>query len=154
MLATLEKTAGLPAPRPRYWFMADAVLAVMMRCTDAINKAASDVIGMEGEAAAVLLMLSKDAQTVTECANRAALTHSATVRVIAKLERAGFVTKARSAEDNREVISFITKSGLRAAEKIRTARDKEVKRVIHALGITGLEHGLLPEEASPAWRML
>jgi MarR family transcriptional regulator, negative regulator of the multidrug operon emrRAB len=118
--------------------------ALSAAITDRVNDAAEKVAGMGGEAPAAIVQIGTMPNlTITTLGAALGLTHSATVRVVAKLERAKLVRKQRG-EDAREVCVTLTASGERMMRKILGARDNVIGKIMKPLsvdersGLTGL----------------
>jgi DNA-binding MarR family transcriptional regulator len=101
--------------------------------TDRISAKAEDLIGMGGEAPAAIVQIGTvPGLTITQLGSSLGLTHSATVRVVAKLEAGKLVKKARG-DDAREVRVTLTMTGERAMKKILGARENVLSTLLGTL---------------------
>jgi MarR family transcriptional regulator, negative regulator of the multidrug operon emrRAB len=110
--------------------------ALSVALTDRVNEAAEDIVGMGGEAPAAIVQIgTSPGLTITALGSALGLTHSATVRVVAKLERNKLVRKVRG-EDAREVCVSLTASGEKLLARILTARETVIAKVMKPLDET------------------
>jgi DNA-binding MarR family transcriptional regulator len=107
--------------------------ALSVVISDRVNEKAETLIGMGGEApAAVVQIGTLPGLTITSLGSALGLTHSATVRVVAKLEAEKLVKKARG-EDAREVRVTLTTAGERSMKKILSARESVLSKLLSTL---------------------
>ncbi|ATC63542.1 MarR family transcriptional regulator [Nibricoccus aquaticus] len=78
---------------------------------------------------AVQGMPGREELTVGELAERLQLRHHSTVELVDRLETAGLMKRAVSAEDGRQVLLTVTAKGLRLLEKLTAVHRAELKRV-------------------------
>jgi DNA-binding MarR family transcriptional regulator len=103
--------------------------------TDRVSAKAETLIGMGGEAPAAIVQIGTiPGLTITQLGTSLGLTHSATVRVVAKLEAEKLVKKARG-EDAREVRVTLSASGERAMKKILGARESVLSSLLSTLTV-------------------
>jgi DNA-binding MarR family transcriptional regulator len=107
--------------------------ALSVVLTDRINATAEEIVGMGGEAPAAIVQIGTMPNlTITMLGLALGLTHSATVRVVAKLEKARFVKKSRG-EDAREVYVSLTPQGEKIMRKTLAARDAILAKCLRPL---------------------
>jgi MarR family transcriptional regulator, negative regulator of the multidrug operon emrRAB len=107
--------------------------ALSVAISDRVNAAAEDLVGMGGESPAAIVQVgTSPGLTITALGSALGLTHSATVRVVAKLERAKLVRKVRG-EDAREVCVSLSAAGEKLLAKIATAREAVIAKVMKPL---------------------
>jgi MarR family transcriptional regulator, negative regulator of the multidrug operon emrRAB len=107
--------------------------ALSLAVTDRVNAAAIDQLGMGGEAPAAIVQIgSNPGLTITALGATLGLTHSATVRVVSKLERSKYARKARG-DDAREVCVTLTPSGEKLLGRILTARETVIAKILKPL---------------------
>ncbi len=107
--------------------------ALSVAVTDRVNAAAEDIVGMGGEAPAAIVQIgTTPGLTITALGTSLGLTHSATVRVVAKLERNKLVRKVRG-EDAREVCVSLSAPGEKMMTKVLTAREAVIAKILKPL---------------------
>ena len=107
--------------------------AFSVAVTDRVNAAAEDIVGMGGEAPAAIIQIgTMPGLTITTLGTALGLTHSATVRVVAKLELHKLVRKARG-DDAREVRVTLSPTGERMMKKLLAARDTALHKILKPL---------------------
>jgi MarR family transcriptional regulator, negative regulator of the multidrug operon emrRAB len=110
--------------------------ALSVAISDRVHAAAEDLVGMGGEAPAAIVQVgTSPGLTITTLGGALGLTHSATVRVVAKLERAKLVRKVRG-DDAREVCVSLTAAGEKLQGKIAAAREAVIAKVLKPLDET------------------
>ncbi len=107
--------------------------ALSVAITDRVNAAAEEIVGMGGEAPAAIVQIgTTPGLTITALGSTLGLTHSATVRVVAKLERNKLVRKVRG-EDAREVCVSLTASGEKMMNRVVAARETVIGKIMKPL---------------------
>lgn len=75
--------------------------------------------GLSGRAVSILRhLLDNGTLTIGQCRDYMYISDSSTSELISHLEQAGYVTRARSAEDSRSVMVTLTASGRKAAKSL------------------------------------
>lgn len=108
--------------------------ALSLHAADRIRSAISDRAPGAGEGPAGLMALATfmEGGSIEELRRVLGLSHSATVRLVDKLERSGLVRR-RAAEDARAVSIALTADGRRVASQIREARMRALAKVLEPL---------------------
>jgi MarR family transcriptional regulator, negative regulator of the multidrug operon emrRAB len=107
--------------------------ALAVAITDRVNEAAEEIVGMGGEAPAAIVQIgTMPGLTITVLGSALGLTHSATVRVVAKLERSKLVKKVRG-DDAREVCVSLSPSGEKLMGRILVARETVIAKLLKPL---------------------
>lgn len=107
--------------------------ALSVAISDRVNGAAEELVGMGGEAPAAIVQIGTNpGLTITALGSALGLTHSATVRVVAKLERSKLVRKVRG-EDAREVCVSLSAAGEKMMNRILTARETVIAKIMKPL---------------------
>jgi len=102
--------------------------ALALALTDRIGGVADLASGVSDAAPAALVALHETGQpgrSITELRQLVGLTHSGAVRLVDRLEAAGYVAR-RPGPDARTVAVILTRRGKAAANRIRAARRKAV----------------------------
>lgn len=104
--------------------------ALALSVTDAVAQSIEKVEGAYGSDTFALVLLQHAEQLRCDVLSRQLrLAQSSTVRLVDRLERDGLVRRATGGEDRRTVMVSLTARGLRAAERVLSAR----QHVLHAL---------------------
>jgi DNA-binding MarR family transcriptional regulator len=114
--------------------LVNLVGAMATGLVDRMNAACADVTRVSGaaaEALVVLLDFSPDA-SVHALSQAVGLTHSGGVRLVDRLEGAGWVRR-RPGEDARSVKIRLTRRGRSVAERVRSRRSAEIASAIEGL---------------------
>jgi MarR family transcriptional regulator, negative regulator of the multidrug operon emrRAB len=107
--------------------------ALSVAISDRVHAAAEDMVGMGGEAPAAIIQIgTTPGLTITALGTSLGLTHSATVRVVAKLERAKLVRKVRG-DDAREVCVSLSATGEKLMTRIAISRETVIAKVLKPL---------------------
>jgi DNA-binding MarR family transcriptional regulator len=111
--------------------------ALSLAVTDRTSAAAGDVLGQSESAAAALSALYHflDEPSVDLLRQVLGLTPSGTVRLIDRLQEAGYVTRGPG-RDGRSVTLRLTASGRRAAERVSVARAQVLEDALSTLDPT------------------
>jgi DNA-binding MarR family transcriptional regulator len=96
---------------------------------------AFDEAGAVGDSApAALILIRENPDTRIEALARyLALSHSGTVRLVDRLQQAGWVTR-ETCEDKRAVVLVLTKAGEKVAERLLEGRRKSLGRALAGVG--------------------
>jgi MarR family transcriptional regulator, negative regulator of the multidrug operon emrRAB len=108
--------------------------SLSLAVADRMRIAAEEAAGRSGSAPAALAALSThlDGQAVDALAKSVGLTHSATVRLVDRLEASGLVKRAPGA-DGRSVSVTLTASGRELGREIISARERALGDVLEGL---------------------
>jgi len=103
-----------------------------LKIHDLQRDAAVDVSGMSPTACACLISVAHQdsPQTISDIAAICNLSHSATVRLVEKLEKLGYVYKATHQSDRRVVHINLTEDGYEMRDAILQARNSAIKPVL------------------------
>jgi DNA-binding MarR family transcriptional regulator len=111
--------------------------------------------GMEPQQHQLLLAikgLDGAAATIGELAERLQLKHHSTVELVNRLEKLGYVAREGSAQDRRQVIVHLTRSGAGILRKLSIAHHQELEiagpRLTKALRAIARQHGLKKKRAA------
>lgn len=97
--------------------------------------------GLSGrEVSTLRYLLDAEPVTIGQCRNYLYLSDSSTSELIAHLERAGHVTRARSQSDNRAVLVTLTAQGRKAARTLPLAGIPLLREKLRTLPPDRLEH--------------
>lgn len=118
-------------PKPR---VANLLGAFSLATTDRIREAIAEVAPNAGESPAGLVSVATflDGASIEELSRTLGLSHSATVRLVDKLEQ-GRLLERRRATDARAVAVASTKRGAQVAERIKEARSTALEELLHPL---------------------
>ncbi len=111
----------------------NTVGALSVLLCDRINEALAKSMGMTGESASGLIMVgSNEFQPIADLSGLLGLTHSAAVRLVARLQNAGWLTKTRGT-DRRQVLLSLTPAGVRKRRGLLAARSKAISKLLRTL---------------------
>lgn len=99
------------------------------------------VSGMSPTACACLISVAHQdtAQTISDIASICGLTHSATVRLVERLEKSGYVRKVTAEFDRREVHVSLTDKGYEMRDTILSARRSAIEPVLSKISASDRE---------------
>jgi DNA-binding MarR family transcriptional regulator len=124
----------MPRTRSSHEHAANVLGALSLVIVDRINAAVEAVTTLGPSAPAALVALHEflDGGSVSELSSVLGLTHSGTVRLVDRLAAEGLVQRV-GAQDARVVSVALTRTGRRAALRIRQAREKSITDTLSAL---------------------
>jgi MarR family transcriptional repressor of emrRAB len=112
--------------------------ALSLALTDRIAAVAGTASGLSDAAPAALVALhetGRSGRSIGELRQQVGLTHSGAVRLVDRLEAAGYVAR-RPGRDARTVAVVLTRRGTAAATRIRAARQEAVSNALEDLDDT------------------
>ena len=106
-----------------------------LKIHDLQTDAAVDVSGMSPTDCACLISVAHQdtPQTISDIADICTLSHSAAVRLVERLEKIGYVRKAKTLSDRRTVHVELTDDGYEMRDKILEARRSAIEPVFSKL---------------------
>jgi DNA-binding MarR family transcriptional regulator len=102
--------------------------------SDSMDDAFDEACAVGDSAPAALILIRENPDTRIEALARyLALSHSGTVRLVDRLQQAGWVTR-ETCEDKRAVVLVLTKAGEKVAERLLEGRRKSLGRALAGVG--------------------
>jgi DNA-binding MarR family transcriptional regulator len=108
--------------------------ALCSAASDAVTESSSNIAGLGGSAPAALTAMGDDGlDSIDALAGALGLSHSATVRLVDRLESAELVARTKGA-DGRTVALVLTKNGKKVAKNVAAERRRVLKNILSPLG--------------------
>ncbi len=109
--------------------------ALSLALTDRVAAALEATLGVGGNAGAALLSIgTRPGESIDQLSRVLGLTHSATVRMVDRLEQSGWVRRDRGVRDGRTAALTLTATGRSAFRRLLKARNTALNQVIGVLG--------------------
>lgn len=108
--------------------------ALCSAVNEAVTESTSEIAGLGGSAPAALVAMGDDGlSSIDALASSLGLSHSATVRLVDRLEKTELVTRSKGA-DGRTVALVLTKKGKKFSRNVAAERRKVLKNILGPLG--------------------
>ncbi len=109
--------------------------ALSLALTDRVEAALEATLGVGGNAGAALLSIgTRPGESIDQLSRVLGLTHSATVRMVDRLEQPGWVRRDRWVRDGRTAALTLTATGRSAFRRLLKARSTALNQVTGVLG--------------------
>ncbi len=109
--------------------------ALSLALTDRVASALEATLGVGGNAGAALLSIgTRPGESIDQLSRVLSLTHSATVRMVDRLEQRGWVRRDRGGGDGRTAALTLTPTGRSVFRRLLKARKTALNRVTSVLG--------------------
>ncbi len=109
--------------------------ALALALTDRVAAALEATLGIGGNAGAALLSIgTRPGESIDQLSRVLGLTHSATVRMVDRLEQPGWVRRDRWVRDGRTAALTLTATGRSAFRRLLKARNTALNQVTGVLG--------------------
>ncbi len=109
--------------------------ALSLALTDRVAAALEATLGAGGNAGAALLSIgTRPGESIDQLSRVLGLTHSATVRMVDRLEQRGWVQRDRGGHDGRTATLTLTATGRSAFRRLLKARKTALNQVTGVLG--------------------
>ena len=109
--------------------------ALSLALTDRVAAALEATLGIGGNAGAALLSIgTRPGESIDQLSRVLGLTHSATVRMVDRLEQPGWVRRDRWVRDGRTAALTLTATGRSAFRRLLKARSTALNQVTGVLG--------------------
>jgi len=130
--STADRTVDPASPDPAHWPVGRLLSAAARRVERDWNAHLS-AWDLNHASLPVLAHLSRGPLSQRELAAVCGVTEQTTSRVVARMERSGYVTRALHAADHRRLVLSITSAG---QEALTAAADRELARAMVTRGLT------------------
>ena len=108
--------------------------ALSLALTDRVAAALEATLGVGGNAAPALLSIgTRPGESIDDLSRVLGLTHSATVRIVDRLEQRGWVRRDRGGSDGRTAALTVTSTGRAAFRRLLKARNTALNHVTGVL---------------------
>ncbi len=109
--------------------------ALSLALTDRVAAALEATLGVGGNAGAALLSIgTRPSESIDQLSRVLGLTHSATVRMVDRLEQRGWVRRDRGGSDGRTASLTLTATGRATFRRLLKARNTALSQVTDVLG--------------------